>query len=214
MNAAIYMVACALGILLAVQTDMDGKRDAINGNYFGDSKGKAIVYMFLGLGIALFMFSGQSSLSFYLPTQGIYLGDLNVLFANIIAPILESLFWRGTIFPTLTAWFIEALGTKRSTEAGIMALIVSSLLFGFFHIAAFTTGEISSTYDLIMLAAIFAFIFTIVTYLAKTIAIEWGWHFGNNMFTEGFPMETVLASMAVYSIGTIILMEISDRGGK
>lgn len=206
-----YLGISALIILVAVQLEGNFLKIETFGN-----KTKLYAGLAAGgiLGIILGMAQRGGQLNAVLPTQALYFGQsLNFLFANIIAPIVEPLFWRGIVFLTLVSILLSILGNKNKALAVVIALAISGYGFGFFHLSAFyqQAGSLAPTFEAITFAALFGIIFTITNSLAKTLGLEIGWHFVNNLFAQGYPTGDIFMSIAAFTIISVVVIEILDR---
>jgi hypothetical protein len=168
--------------------------------------------MFLGIqstGLSLVMPSRPETLA-------ISYDSMRFIFANLVAPIIEPLFWRGVVFFTVLAIAFKFFGKKNTAPAIIVALLVSGGAFGFFHVStAFSqTGAFIPTYNYIITAAIFGIIFILTNQLMKTVALEIGWHFANNLFSEGFTLNEIIPTVVIFFIAFALLIEFASRVSK
>lgn len=210
-----YLAISAIAVFLAAQTEKEVPNELLQANFFGD-KQKTYVFVFLGfvIGTVLGLATTGGSLSLVLPTQALYLGNLQFFMVNIVAPLIEPLFWRALLFPTSLAISIAIFGKNRSYIALPVALLFCGLTFGIFHVNTFyvqTGGSFVDTYTSIGIAAVFAIIFIISNQLAGTVALEIGWHFANNLFSQGYKFGEILPTMIIWFIGFALVIEFADR---
>lgn len=214
-NLYIYLVISAIIVLAIALTEQ--KTGIIRANFFGNKK-TTYNYLFAGmvLGGLLGMLTRGGGFNLVLPTQAIFLGDLRFILANVVAPVLEPIFWRSIVFPTVLALSIAFIGKKNKAIAIIFALLIAGFSFGIYHVSAYfqTTGTFEDTYTLVGLAAMFGIIFILTNSLAQTVALEIGWHFMNNMFSEGYALDQIIPTAILFLGAGIILIEIADRISK
>jgi hypothetical protein len=209
-----YLVISGLIIFIAAQTEKEKRNELLQAMFF---KNKHTAYAALIGGLVIGSIIGLSSrggsFSFILPVQSLFIGDLNFVFVNIVAPVLEPLFWRGFVFPTALAIFVGIVGKQRFPVALALALVVSGLSFGIYHINVYfgQTGTFADTYGLLTIASTFAIIFILANQVAQAISLEIGWHFANNMFSMGYPVDQIWPTMILFFVGMAILIEVSSR---
>lgn len=205
-----YLGISALIVLVAVQFN----GSFLKSNFFGN---KQALYTSVAVGAVLgtilgFMQRG-GQLNLVLPTQALYIGDLSFIFANIVAPIVEPMFWRGIVFPTAVAFVGMTAFKKNKILAVIVALLASAYLFGYYHVNTYYTqgGDLTNTFTLMSFAALFAVFFTLGNSLFKCIGLELGWHFCNNLFSQGYAIGEILPTIFVAGVIFVILVEFTDR---
>jgi len=210
----VYLLGSAITIFFVAQTEKETGGEFLQANFFGD---KSKTYMFLVVGLVLGSIIGLAStgggLSLILPVQAILQGNMNFFFMNVVAPLVEPLFWRGIIFPIALVVFVKLLGKNKFPLALACALLFAAFLFGFYHVNAYFSqaGGFTKTYDIMVIAVIFAILFIITNQLAGTIAMEIGWHFANNLFATGYSFGEILPTIIVFFVGMAIVIEFADR---
>ncbi len=209
-----YLVISGLVVFIAVQTEKEKPGQLLQFLGFQD-KAHAYTGIIIGLvlGSILGLTSRSGTASLILPVQSLFLGDLNFIFVNIVAPILEPLFWRAFIFPTSLAIFVGIFGKQRFNMALTAALLLSAFSFGLYHINVYFGQEqdFSKTYEVLTIAVVFALIFIIFNQALQTVSLEIGWHFANNIFSMGYPVEQIWPTMLLFLGGMVVVFEISSR---
>lgn len=215
-----YLTLSAMIILVVTQVELEKKLELLNANYFRD---RPATYMFLIAGILLGLFISlpktSGGLALVLPTQGIALGDLQFYLANVVAPTIEPLFWRGIVTPTFIAIGLALVGFKRDKKntlkyvVGVFfGVMAAAALFGFFHTSVFIgqVGTLDRAFDLVWTGALFGLIFALGNQLARCIAFECGWHFVNNLFSEGLAVTQIIPTIIVGFVLFAILIEFAN----
>jgi len=208
-----YLGISAVFLLIINSIDAQRTSRLINPNFW-NSKNRLYTTTAIGLviGTVLGLGSRGGNLNLILPTQAIYLGDLNFLLANIIAPLLEPMFWRGFIFPFFLALF-AGMFKKNRIVAIILALVISSFAFGIYHVNVYSNAApgLSSTFDTLKIAVLFGLLFTLSTSIVESLGIELGWHFASNLFASGYTTGQIFPTMIVAAIVFIVSVEFVDR---
>ncbi len=204
-----YLIISAVIILIAIQLG----NGLLQGNFLG-SKSKFYTSLIVGsvLGIILGYAQRGGQLNLVLPVQALVFGDLTFLFVNIIAPIIEPLFWRGVIYPSVLFIF-SGIFKNNKPVAILMALLVSGFGFGFYHVNTYftQTGAFQPTFEAISFAALFGVLFTIGNSLAGSLGLEVGWHFANNLFSAGYPTDQIIPTIIFFGIVIVAISELVDR---
>lgn len=211
----IYLALISIIILIIATIEKEKVGEIIQANFFNN---RFLTYGAILMGMAIgYVLSSRTGFALILPTQSILVGDLQFFLANILAPLVEPLFWRGIIFPTtmaiMAAIFIgKSKGFLRTAIAILFALVISSAMFGYFHINVFfgQTASFEQTYDLISIATLMGLLFTLGNQIVRTVAFEIGWHFTNNLYSEAIPPDQILPTMIVAFIAFAIIIEISN----
>jgi len=205
-----YLAASAIIVLIAAHTE----KGIIEFQGFGN-KQRLYVAVAVGLVIGSILGIAQrgGQLNLVLPTQALYLGDLSFLLANVIAPTLEPLFWRGFVFLTILALATSIIGKKSRALAVVVALLASAYLFGWYHVNVYygQTGALEPTFMNISFAALFAIFFTLGNSVFKTLGLEMGWHFANNLFSQGYTLAQIWPTMILGIVVFVIIVEITNR---
>jgi len=239
-NLAVVLALIMLGltIFLTVNIEMDktvfyyvgitavfvivvaklGKTGLLQGNFFG-SKQRLYAGVFAGaiLGGILGHIASSSGANIVLPTQALYIGDLTFILANIVAPVLEPLFWRGIVFPTAVVLAVGIIGQRFKWLGIFFALLLSAYLFGFYHVNVFSIqagGSPEATFNSISFATLFAVFFTLGNSIMKTLGLEVGWHFVNNLFAQGMPLAQVILTVIFFGLIFVVLVEVVSRWKK
>lgn len=210
-----FYLALSAGFIIVINSVDVARTSKLIDPNFWNNKNRLYITTAMGLviGTVLGLGSRGGSLNLVLPVQAIYLGDLNFLLANVIAPILEPMFWRGFIFPFFVAVFVGLLSKKNKLIAIILALVVSSFAFGVYHVNVYSSAApgLSSTFDTLKIAVLFGLLFTITTSLVESLGIELGWHFASNLFASGYTTGQIFPTMIVAGIVFVIGVELVDR---
>lgn len=209
-----FYLALSAGFIIVINSVDTARTSKLIDPNFWNSKNRLYITTAMGLviGTVLGLGSRGGTLNLVLPTQAIYLGDLNFLLANVIAPILEPMFWRGFIFPFFLALFV-GMFKKNKFIAIILALVISSFAFGLYHVNVYSSASpgLSNTYDTLKIAVLFGLLFTIATSAVESLGIELGWHFASNLFASGYTTAQIFPTMIVAGIIFIIGVELVDR---
>lgn len=108
--------------------------------------------------------------------------NLDYVYKTIFSPIIEELFFRGTLIP-LFALGIGMFAATRKWKTSkaysmlfiLLAIILSSLIFGIMHVSAF-----QGSVDLILSTALWGMLNGLLMYSTKSIAPSIALHFANN----------------------------------
>lgn len=192
-----------IGALISIITAFENPKQTITkfwaANMFGN-RTKAVLGLFLGAGMGLVFASGASSVkSILLPFQAIYIGDLNFALAVIVAPVLEPIFWRGIIVPTLNNALQRTFGEKFIIR--VIGVALSAAIFLFFHFGAYSTNYgnfVDTLTNLFWIGILFAIIFTLGCNWLQTITFEIGWHLVNNIYAYGLVGIEAIATVLVF----------------
>jgi membrane protease YdiL (CAAX protease family) len=139
----------------------------------------------IGVFIAIMLLSGQvAKLSGYAFT---ITGALPFLFAGVVAPIIEELFFRGVLLPTLSTYFSVPVG-----------IVLSSAIFAYYHVNAWgATGLIG-----ILIPFAFALILSFLTLTTQSVASAIITHIVVNgiiLFSQA-PMPSASMTMMLYGV--------------
>lgn len=103
-------------------------------------------------------------------TQNLFI----LLFAVIVAPLTEELFFRGTLQHVITGFLKNFLG-QSFLVSGIIATFVQSLIFALYHFTIFGGSP-----EKVFASFIFAIVVTIGNAMFRSLGFGMGLHFTNN----------------------------------
>lgn len=174
-TAGIFLFFAILSIVFAAVEHLQKNSRVFNFYGLGNNPVRALFALGIGSGMAFLILGGLKSV---LPIPFAVVGptlSLTWLWVVIFSPILETIFFRGTIFPTLKLWFS---GTP--FIAPYLAMIITSGLFAVYHYAAYG-ASISSMEG----AFVFSTMMILGNQALKSIGFEFGFHFINNYLAFG-----------------------------
>lgn len=206
-----YLIISSVLILIISFLEFNNT-NFIEANFFGLSKQKIYASLFAGISIG-FLISALSANSLVLPVQSILeKSDINYFLVNIVAPIIEPLFWRGIVAVSLITFFTKT--TKNKILGFGIGLILSSYLFGFYHINTYLSQSgfsVDESISMIFFASFFAILWFVGNNIFQCVAFEIGWHFINNLIAVGFTTEQIIYNSILFVIGFVILVELTYR---
>lgn len=186
---------------------------------------KKQVYLAAAIGLVIsivlgFIFRGGRDFAALSPQPqaiALSLGDLTFFFVNIVAPSLEPLFFFCILFflilLVLRAMSKAIFKKDHTLLTGFGALLVSRYIFGFYHVATYyqQAGDFLGAQDAILFAAFFGVLYSAGSLLFKSVSFEFGWHFGNNLFTMPYSTAEIFGTIIVAGIAFIAMVEFADR---
>lgn len=172
-NALIYMIMLIVwgfgGVWDIMHASLKKPQFTAPFNMLGKRPIQAIVYGIV-VAMVLGLFYAEALIQ---PLSVVAPEFLSFLFIVITAPIVEANFFRGMIQPALVELSKRHI-TKNVLYAGVLATVLQSLIFAFFHINIFGQGGDWVPYF------VFGVIATVGVYAFRSVAFEYGLHGVNN----------------------------------
>jgi len=181
----VFLIMSILGLIAVASDGIKNNQKFLEFYSFGKSLKTALLGLIIGLGLGLLVYSTKtfsilkistpvlttSALS-SLPVIAIFdiLIPTSWIITCLLSPITEELFFRQTVYPTLSK-----IGANTFT-ARIVSIILTSAFFGFMHYFAY-----GANFSLIVSAFIFSLIVIVGNFIVKSIAFGLGLHFANNL---------------------------------